>query len=640
MEKQLNIYYVGNDENLKKSYIPATIENCHNYLKTKQLISLDIETSYKFGGRYKKYKEGLDPYLSNIVMLQIGDINRQYVIDYRDINISMLYPILTDKNIIKVGHNIKFEYKHLYHNDGIRLNNIYDTMVVEQILYNGLGKSNSLKALNQRYLNKDVDKDTRLEFSHIGNRPFTEKQINYGAEDVLYPLLIREQQLTAIDNKDVNNCVRLEMLFTLVLGDIEYKGMNFNQGLWLDNYEKNKIIYEDKIEILNNFVLDNYFDTDFVSKQFDLFTPDFYCSIQWTSPTQVVKFFRFLGICPKEKGKYTSEAKVVKASLKTINKNIDEKLKQFLKDYLSYKKYHQACTTFGKKFLKHVNPVTKRLHSSYKQIVTTGRISSSNPNLQNIPAKHGFRSAFDAPKGWKIVNADYSGQEQIILANKSKDKDLIYFYQQGFGDMHSYIASKIYPEISNLSLEDIKKLHPDKRQIAKSAGFAINYGGTGFTIAGNLGVSQQQGDDVYNAYFKAFPGLKKYFDITISNTFRRGYILIDELTGRKCWFEPPKTGQEKGSIARTALNYPIQGEAGGITKYAPILFRKWILDNNLEDYIFITNLVHDEINVEVKEGYLELAAENLERCMKESGDKWCKIVPLTASAVITDFWNH
>ena len=633
---ELNIYYVGSK--IYDEFKNATIEECYAYLKNKKVVSVDIETSHKFGGRYED--EGLSPYLSNIVMFQIGDDERQYVIDYREIDITILEPILVNPDIIKIGHNIKFEYLHIFHNNNIRLVNVYDTMLVEQILYNGLKQSVSLKALNERYLNIKVDKDIREQFSRIGSRSFRANQIKYGAEDVLYPFLIRQKQLPDIDNKEVGNCVRLEMLFVPVLGDIEYKGMNFNKEFWLATYEINKTIHTEKLKILNDFVLDNYFDTIFVAKQYDLFADDFYCDIQWSSPQQVVNFLKFLRICPVEKGRYTSEAKVVKASLNTTNRNIDSKLKQFLLDYLEYKEYDRACTTFGKKFLKHVNPVTNRLHSNYKQILNTGRISSSNPNLQNIPAKQGFRKAFDAPKGWKIVNADYSGQEQIILANKSQDKDLLAFYEKNLGDMHSFVASKIFPELSHLSLNDIKVYHKDKRQIAKAAGFAINYGGNGYTIAENLGIPPKEGDNVYNAYFKAFPGLKRHFDTTIYNTFKKGYILIDAVTGRKNWFIKPNNGKDYGEISRNALNYPIQGEAGSITKFAAVLFRKWILDNNLEHNIFITNLVHDEINIEVKEEYAELAAKNLENCMKDSANKWCKTVLLTAEAVITDYWNH
>jgi len=652
------IYFIGEHSPDSTDIQQSSIEDCVNYLSKQTVVGLDIETTYKYNGIYKL--EGLDPHLTNIVMLQIGTSEHQYIIDVRYVDISPLKSILEHSDIVKVGHNIKFEYKHLL-GYGIRLRNVYDSMVVEQILYSGLKfpRANelvndkrkhfdgfSLEDLLYRYFKKLVNKETRLEFLTIKDKPFTTIQIMYGVDDIVYPLLIREEQLVQAHKKDVENTVSLEMLFLLVIGDIEYKGIYFDTTVWEETYKKNLIKFNTLEQELNDFVLAKYPTSMFINKQLDLFSDEIKPNIQWTSSKQVVQFFAWLKICPQEVSKetkklsYTVNAQVLRASLNTFNKEIPEDLRNMVLTYLNFKESEQSVTTFGIKFFKYINPITNRLHSNYRQILNTGRISSSGPNLQNIPSDNSFRSAFTAPSGCKIVNADYSGQEQIILANKSNDKDLQYFYQQNLGDMHSYIASKIFPELLNVSLKDIKKYHPEKRQIAKAAGFAINYGGNGYTISKNLGIPEKQGEEVYEAYFKAFPNLKKYFNQVQNQALLSGYILIDPITGRKNWFKSPNSEKEKNKIRRNALNYPIQGEAGGITKLAPILFRKWILDNDLQEVVFITNLVHDEINVETTESYAQLAADNLERCMKESADKWCKTIPLKADAVITDYWQH
>lgn len=635
------IYYIGEISNEFKN---STIKECLEYLDGIKVIGLDIETSFKFNGKYEG--EGLDPHLSTICMLQIGTEEHQYVIDARCIDLTLLKEIIENESVLKVGHNIKFEYKHLL-NHNIRLRNVYDTMIVERVLYTGYtNKKYGLKNLTKWYFNTVVEKDTRLEFSDIKNKPFTVKQINYGANDVVLPLTIRNKQLPIINRKDVNNCVELELLFIPVLGDIEYKGMHFNKDVWIKTYNQNIEKLRQLRDTLNKYIVRHYKNTYFVKQQLDLFDGEITCNINWNSPLQVTGFFKYINICPQAISKstkkltYTVNATVIRASLNTINKDISIFKYKLIETYLKYKEVKQSCTTFGIDFFKHINPITKRLHSNYTQILETGRISSSNPNLQNIPAVKGFRSAFDCPLGYKIVNADYSGQEQIILANKSNDKELQAFYRQKEGDMHSYIASKIFPSLADISLEDIKEYHPDKRQIAKGAGFAINYGGDGYTISNNLGISIKQGDFVYDAYFKAFPNLRKYFNRIQQEALFRGYILIDPITGRKNWFRTPKTEKEKNKIKRNALNYPIQGEAGSITKYASILFRRWILDNQLEDKVFITNIVHDEINVESIEKHAQLAADNLERCMAEAANVWCKIIPLKATAIITNYWNH
>jgi len=651
----MNVYYVGKP--LKnRNFKQVTIEECIKYLKNQDCLGLDIETTAKYKGLYdNKFKskwgsqttnpnkEGLDPYLSKIVMLQIGDLERQYIIDVRVNDITVLKPILEDKNIQLVGHNIKFEYKHLL-NYNIKINNVYDTMIVDQILFNGLSNYTfSLNDLNKRYLNIKVDKTIREEFYNIGDKEFSTAQIKYGAEDIINPLKIKYYQEKDAIKKDVINCISLEMLFIPTIGDIEYKGMYFNQQQWLKTYDANKLVFDQRQSELDNYVLFKHSDSKFIERQLDLFSTELKCNIKWTSSKQVIEFFKYLNICPQKVSKttkklsYTVKADIVRAHLVNIE---NKEYKEFAIKYLKFKESEQAVTTFGTKFFKYINPITNRLHSNYKQILNTGRISSSSPNLQNIPSDLNFRKAFDSPEGWNIVNADYSGQEQVILANKSEDVDLQSFYLNGYTDMHSFIASKIYPELNKLSLDEIKANHKDKRQIAKAAGFAINYGGTGYTIAENLGIPESQGDEVYNSYFKAFPGLKNYFTKVQNEALKRGYILIDPITGRKNWFNKPLDHKDINKIKKNALNYPIQGEAGAITKLAPILFRKWILNNKLEDVVFITNLVHDEINIEVREDYAEKAARALEICMKKAADRWCKTIKLSADAVITKYWTH
>jgi len=432
------------------------------------------------------------------------------------------------------------------------------------------------------------------------------------------------------------------MLFVLVVGDIEYKGMHFNKYYWRKTYDRNWLEFQRLQSVLNNYVLFKYPTSNFIQKQLDLFDDEIKCKIQWTSSKQVVEFFQFLDICPMEVSKSTNKlsptvnASVLRASLNDID---DSSKKELINMYLHFKEAEQSVTTFGISFFKYINPVTNRLHSNYRQILNTGRISSSGPNLQNIPAKEGFRKAFDCPTGWKIVNADYGGQETVILADKSLETNMVKLINEG-GDMHSFVGKHIYPELSHLSDKEFKTNHSDKRQIAKKGGFAIQYGGTGYTISKNLGIPLEEGEYVYNSYFKAFPELKLYFDKTIKTVLKQGYILIDEITGRKNFFNPPTDKKEIGDISRKALNFTIQGVAGSMTKLAGILFRKWIIDNKLEDVIFITNLVHDEINIEVREDYAQLAAENLELCMSKAADKWCKTIKLSADACITTYWNH
>tara|TARA_R110000764_G_scaffold20407_8_gene52447 strand:+ start:1705 stop:3669 length:1965 start_codon:yes stop_codon:yes gene_type:complete len=635
-----------------------SLVDCYNYLKNEKVLSIDIETTRKF---YKYENEGLDPYTTKIVMFQIGTIDRQYVIDTRVVDISILFPLLIDPSIVIVGHNLKFEYKHIAHTYGIKINNLYDTMLVEQILFNGLqhnkarviqtdGKfknydGNSLEDLIYRYCEVAVFKGTRLEFLDIKDKPYTETQINYGADDIMYPLIIRDIQLLDVEAKEVQKTLDLEFLYLPVLGDMELNGMYFSKERWTEAYDENLPIFQKAKEELNNYIIEHYRSTDFVNRQLDLFATGFKCNISWTSPKQVIKFFRHLNICTQEVSKsthkleYTVNAKVVRASMLADFKDVDESIKVFMRKYLSFKEAEQSVTTFGIKWFKYVNPITGRAHSNYRQIVRTGRSSSSAPNLQNIPSKDSFRRAFNCAPGWKIVNADYGGQETLVLAEKSREPNIIKLINEG-GDMHSFVAKHIYPELKDLSDKVIKKEHGDKRQTAKAAGFAIQFGGSGYTISKNLGIDTEAGEYVYDSYFKAFPDLKDYFEEVKAETYKQRYILIDPLTGRKQWFNTPSNNKERGAIDRKSLNSPIQGCAGNITKLAGVLFTRWITKSNYNDCVKLTNIVHDEINVEVKDEYAEETAIALSECMEKAGDVWVKIVKLKADAVITEYWSH
>ena len=640
---KLNIYYVGKRDLINFNYSTvdiqySTLEECYKVLKDSSILSIDIETTRKFN-KYGKI-EGLDPYTSKIVMLQIGTKDIQFVIDTRYFNVKDILSKFKDKTF--VGHNLKFEYKHIFHNYGVKLYNLYDTFIAEKILYNGLNLSNSLENLNKRYLDIEVDKSTRLEFLDIKDRPFTLKQIVYGAEDILYPLLIRDRQLTQAKRRGVAMCIDLEFLFIPVVAEMEYNGSNLDREKWTKIYEDNLKKYLDLKNKLNSYIIKNFSNTDFIERQLDLFNEDLKCSISWSSPIQVANFFKYLDICPKVDGKYTVNASVLKSfKIKHLDR-IDDDYLWLIDTYLTMKETEKLTTTYGEDFFKYLNPISNKLHSNFNQIVNTGRLSSSKPNLQNIPSDESYRECFIASEGCKLITADYSGQETVVLANDSKDKNMLSFYKSGENDMHSYNAKMIFKgELKDLSLSEIKNKHPDLREKAKPVSFAIPYGGNGATIAENAGISLEEGDYIYNEYFNAFPGLKSYFKVCRNEALSQNYILIDNISGRKYFFSGNwrKDFKLKGKYERAAVNYKIQGTSGSITKLALINVFKYIRDNNLEDELKIILTVHDEIVLESKRNHSK-HAKALEDAMLKGSLPWCKIVPLTAEAVIDDYWHQ
>lgn len=640
--------------------VTALIKEAVEFIKNNKVLGFDIETTGKWNGA-KYRKEGLDPRMSNVIMIQIGTKDVQYVIDTRKVDPTPILKELVHKKV--VGHNLKFEYVHILESYGLRLKDVYDTQLYEELADPDKKSFTSLKDTADYYLNYKMNKTIRAEFLSIRDSPFTEEQIEYGALDVIIPLLIKEEQEKIIRKKRQEKIVSLENKFLMVLADIEHTGMQFNKKRWLELAVEAEEEYYQKLQDFEEFVYDNF--PQVRDSQMDLFSTSKKTIVEWNSSKQVIKFFKELDICPQAKSKTTGKVSYTVSSkeLKTVltDNSLSELNRKLIKNFIKLGEFAQKVSNFGVKFTDYIHPITGRVHSKYKQILKTGRISSKNPNLQNIPGEKAYRACFDAPVGYNIVNADYSGQEQIVLANKSKDKDLISFYKEGNTDMHSFIASKIYKvEMQEIidakdDKEDNKELTERQkellkyRQYAKAAGFAINYGGTGFTIAKNLGIPAEVGDDVYNKYFEAFPGLSNYFNTQKAKAAATGTVVIDPLTNRTYEYKykeellsgsPRQRERHKIQIGKYALNYPIQGTAGLITKVACILLREHMLENDLYDSYKITNLVHDEINIESKSEAAEQAAEDLQRCMEQAGTYWCKIIKLKATAKIGTYWAH
>lgn len=724
------IKFIGTD--LFPEFEQSSMQECIDYCKGKKVLGLDIETSRKYPKNLYKsdvYKPGLDPYLSRIVMVQIGDAGCRFVIDPRSVDIRPLKPILESKNIEFVGHNLKFEYKMFKANYGIELQSMYDTMLAELCLYNGALQGYSLADLAGRYFGvKDtskvdlfsmgdynkfvkrqqgdivdyaynkwdhsyIDKSTRLGFIGIGNRPFTKAQIEYGADDIELPLLIRERQMKGrrIGEEIYNpkKLLRLEFAFLPYLADIELNGMHFDAAIWMEIYnKKSKPELLKRKEWLDRFVAEGYPD---FCKAGDIFSGGNVCGIRWSSSKQVISFFKHLGICPKEKSKSTGK-KEWSVSSKAMGKvKPPAEYKELVEQYLKFKEAEQLCTTFGKDFLKYIHPLTKRVHSSYSQIKHTGRISSRNPNCQNIPGGE-HRTAFTAPKGHKIANADYDGQETCYLANISQDPIMLAKIIGG-EDMHCFVATNVYStkrrdpslvitaESAGKSEEgenhpDYKPQHAAWRQAAKKIGFGIPYGKSAYSLQFDLDVSEEEAEEFIELYYSTFPSLDGHFAFCREKAIKLGWIGIDPVTDRRYFYpffkemvrekeialdiypedwnnltdeekEPYKKEARphwsrhfslKGSLERKAQNFPIQGGCGSITKLAVILLGRAIKETGID--LKITNVIHDEINCEVAYGFEDAAAQIIEEAMEQAGSYWCKSAPLRATCAIVDYWKH
>lgn len=668
------IYLVTGQQSMfsPAGYSLATVEESLTYLKTLDIIGFDTETM------------GLDPFTKPLLSMQLGDETKQYVVDCKTIDPKLYKDILESKMLIM--HNAKFDLRYLFYY-GIVPTKIYDSFLMERVLTTGIDTvRRSLDAVVYKYCKIELDKTVR---GSIHREGLSTRVIKYAANDVKYLHQVKRKQEVALAENNLTRTASLDNEFVIVLAYIEFCGFYMNPQDWRKKCEEDKKDLEAVKQKLDQFILENpdkY--PDYIDNQLDLFAAGVSTKINWASSKQVISFMQSLGVDTLTKDKDTGMYK------HSVDKKVlgpQKKKHPIISTYIEFTEHQKVVSTYGENWFDYINPVTKRIHSNYTQIMNTGRLSSGQkgdkkrgipqmPNMQNIPSDKRTRGCFQSQPGNVLIVSDYSGQEQIVLANKSLDPDLLYFYSQGLGDMHSFVASKIFPELSSLTLDEIKEQHKDKRQIAKGAGFAINYGGTGMTISQNLSISMEEGEKVYQEYFKAFPGLANYFKQEKQKALSLGYIEFNPISRRKCYIPfwedykrlhddiyntvgfwddykhhknedseefreiyKPKVREyfmKKGDIERMSLNYPIQGSSADITKLAGIYFFRYLVENNLVFKVLMPNVVHDEWIVEAPESMADAIKDKLQECMETAGDVFCKVVKLKADPVITKYWTH
>tara|TARA_R110000803_G_scaffold71102_4_gene134172 strand:+ start:14135 stop:16138 length:2004 start_codon:yes stop_codon:yes gene_type:complete len=666
------IYLVTNDKSkfntLKQSKITlGSVDDVLYYFKDKDEIEFDTETY------------GFDAHSKGLISAQFGDKDNQFVVDCETVEIHLFKQLLEERLILM--QNAKFDLRFLYVKD-IWPTRIYDTFLAESVLYMGIkNHRKGLDALVYRYTQQHMSKEVRGVIHKEGLSP---RVIEYAAGDVKYLGEIKKAQLEKIKAKNLIRSLNLDNQFVKVLAYVEYCGFSLDTNKWKNKMANDNTRQELALQTLDNYVFNNKL-LKYISSQLDMFSSKAICTINWSSSKQVIELFKDLGIDTEVKDKKTG---LMKDSVDSRHIISQKNKFDIIPLFIEYQKATKVVSTFGKSVLKQVHPYTNRIHTNYRQLMDTGRMSCGGKNrstgeeyinLQQIPADKEHRECFIAEPGNKLIVSDYSGQESVVFANFSKDPEIIAFYQQGMGDMHSFIASKIYPELDGLSMLEIKKNHKQKRQNAKAAGFAIQYGGVGATIAGNLNLTSEEGEAIYNGYFKAFPGIKDYFAKSKAKALANGYVELNNISYRKSfvdfydrykelksktkengfWEDYRRHKQEntnefrnyykptvseffkfQGMIERKSLNYPIQGSSAEITKFAALKFFDQLKQRDMLDKVKICNIVHDEIVVECPEAMAEGVAKSLQHCMEEAGKPFCKIIPLKAEPCITDHWEH
>lgn len=584
-------YFIGNNLFEYKGFINTTIEHCVEYCEQQKVLGLDIETGRKYPKKTyneKIYKPGLDPYVSRIVMLQIGDLENQFIIDTRYININSLKDILENKKILKVGHNLKFETKHLIISNKIFLRNIHDTMICERILYNGerisyslenlayrhLGATkvvaeydlfedseedeeyeyNELDAIDGKYDNFKIDKSIRLNFVEIEERPFYQKEVEYALDDIIMPLLLRDIQIKGREvNEDYYKPLKafsFENRFTPVLAQVELKGIKLDIKKWTELFDHNNKKRREINIFLDDYILKSH--SKFVL--LDLFNPQGVCNIKWESSKQVIELFRHLKICPKAFSNQTKKIEYTVGAKELFKKLIPENKEKFMKiilpekientqdlmlAYLIFKKYQLYTTTFGMDFLKFVHPITKRIHTNLIQLKNTGRMASLSVNCQQIPNPKVWRECFISEKGNKLIARDYSQQEARVASevhNEPKMQDFFINGSNKYEDMHCFVASLVFSNMYNKPDLIITTKEKEERNKAKTILFKILFGGSAYTLAQDFSITEEEAQKMVDSFMNSFPGLTESFEISKKEAVKKGWVQTCVYTDKRYFF--------------------------------------------------------------------------------------------------------
>ena len=529
----------------------------------------------------------------------------------REFVLHKLKPLLEDKTKAKLGQNLKYDMSVLKRYD-IHMQGIaFDTMLESYVL-DSVATRHDMDSLALKYLNR-----TTIHFEDVAGKGAKQKTFDeieldiagpYAAEDADVTLQLHQVLWSKLSNsiqqQEVFN--NIEMPLLPVLSKVERNGVLIDADLLIQQTsEITKTL--DKLE----------------SQAYEEAGEEFNLS----SPKQIQKiFFEKL------------ELPVIKKTPKGQPSTAEAVLQELAEDYelpriiLEHRGLNKLKSTYTDKLPDQINPTTGRIHTSYHQAVAaTGRLSSSNPNLQNIPIRshegRRIRQAFIAPEGYQLIAADYSQIELRIMAHLSNDEGLLSAFKEG-KDIHRATAADIFAE----NLEDVSN---EQRRHAKAINFGLIYGMSAFGLARQLGVGRNEAQEYMDEYFKRYPGVKRYMEETREIAREQGYV--ETLFGRRLYLPEinAKNAMRRQYAERTAINAPMQGTAADIIKLAMISVDQWLEAETPQ--IKMIMQVHDELVFEVPCDMIEEVKNNI-RSNMESAAKLD--VPLIVDIGIGNNWDE
>ena len=527
-----------------------------------------------------------------------------------DVLLDKIGPILQDESVRKVGQNLKYDAAVLA-NHGITLRGIAHDTMLQSYVVNSTSSRHDMDSLAKLYLKTETihfediagKGAKQLTFNQIG----VEEAVQYAAEDaditlrlhrVLWPMLEREEKLRFVYEK-------IEMPVSHVLGKMERYGTLIDAdslAVQSDDHATAMAVLEQRAHEL-------------AEEPFKLGSP------------------KQLGEILFEKLKLP----VLEKTPKGVPSTGEKVLKELALDYplpkiiMEFRELSKLKSTYTDKLPKMINGETRRVHTSYNQAVAaTGRLSSTDPNLQNIPIKteegRRIRQAFVAPDGYKILAADYSQIELRLMAHLSDDKTMKEAFAKGL-DIHRATASEVFNE-------PLISVSAEQRRSAKAINFGLIYGMGAFALAKQLGITRRDAKRYIDTYFERYPNIARYMDNIKKVAADQGYV--ETIFGRRLYLpDIYSSGARRAGAERVAINAPMQGSAADIIKIAMINVDNWLQESGADARMLMQ--VHDELVFEVKEEIVNDVKPKICQLMSEATQL---SIPLVVEAGVGGNWDE
>ena len=589
----MEVYFqlVRDAESLKKA--------CDD-LKDEPFLGFDVETT------------DLDPHRGELRLVQLSDGQNTKVIDLKPFKangdlrtspeLAPLRDLLGSKKQTKIAHNAKFDTKWVRHHLGVEVGSVYDTYLASLLVAGGEGdRRHGLADVVQFFLGRTLDKTEQV--SNWAADELTNSQVEYAARDAAIMPEVRAKLQERISADGLDRVLALENECVVPVAEMELNGVYLDTDRWREQLKKTTTAqakYADELQDLLSAGV----------AQASLFGR---AEINLDSQQQVADALIGLGIPVPD----TTRAWVLQP--------LAEQYPAVAK-LLEYRTVAKASSSFGENILEFIEPATGRVHADFRQIgAPTGRFSCSNPNLQQIPHETEYRRCFLAPKGKKLVIADYSQIELRILADFSGDKNFIDAFVSG-RDFHAATAAQVF----GIDPQDVSA---DQRSFAKRLNFGVVYGIGAQRFAMMTGLTQRQAEDTLRRYFATYPKMDAWLREAAQKVLKDR--VARTASGRMARINfAAEDRSSVGAAQRYAKNMPIQGTSADILKRALRLLHDDLRGTSAK----LVNIVHDEIVVECAEADAAETALKLESAMDRAGSEFIQTVSIKVDVTVSDEW--